>query len=455
MAVAVPVAAGMLIKYLEDAKSLIDTYGPYVKDMPVHLQNINDALRTSKPTGPYGSELKYPGGNIKGGSSNQTSSSGKKIKYSKFTRNLRGGMAKSTRKAKGYRKRKPYSKSKRSKKYSKRPRYAKYDAVIDNQTGGLSSSGRVNVVGHSNVAVSRVRVALWAAAFKHLFTKAGFDVVDGTTPLPLNATDIIELQWRESEAVAGTGASPTITTIGSTSVIGIATYFAQNTNGWNIEGVATSRKRVFTRLIYRPPTHNVYFNSVAMSLQGADFSVKFETKLKLQNRTVEAAGDELVDVNSMPLDCVMFSGKGQGPTWRKEGTVNNFIASSTQNYIATEDNALVRIPLKNEFERVSKQKKFVFAPGKIMMSELKSTQKVEFSKAMNSLLPGASANDKTNFHLGKYELFMFERTMDVVGTTPLPVVVAYDLTAKISVKFKVGRNKDIGTMFVAGSYITL
>lgn len=349
------------------------------------------------------------------------------------------------------------------KKYSKRRgrRYTIYDAVFDYQQGGLASSAKVNCLGHSNVAVRNVRTALWAAALKKLFTKALYDLIDGTINIPINATDEIEVQWRESEGTTGTafnvtGAALALVGPSGLSLNGIALYLSNPTRPYNLETVGTSNKRIFTRLIFRTTAVNALVNTCVTHLQGAMFEVGVESSLKLQNRTVEAAGDEIVDVNSMPLDCVMFTGIGQGPTWRKEAvSPNNFVASSTTNLINTDDNLLVRIPEKKEFERVKMQKKLIFGAGQIKINTLKSTMKMEFSKMMNSLLPGSVANDKQNYRLGKYELFMFERTMDVIGTAPLNIVVAYDLTAKVKAKFIEGRNREIGTMFVAGTYVNV
>lgn len=337
--------------------------------------------------------------------------------------------------------RKKYKKSKKG--YT----IVRYDAIQDRGQGGIATSSRVGVLGHTSIPVINARIVLWCAVLKKLFQKTGFSPTSLDQILPVLGTDIIELTWQEQEGTSPSGSAASITTIGASTIAGLASYFADATRTWNLEN-KDANKRSYLRMLFRYPaaTPNGYLAPCGVNLQGAKLVLHGKSILKLQNRTVESAGDDEVDVNSMPLDCIVFTGVGQGPLWRKEAAANNsFLASSSTSLIATEDLGLNRGVHKYEFDRVKKEQKLVMTPGQIRISTVQSKHTKEFAAMMNSFMPN-SAGAKANFGIGNYKMYQYERTMDCL-IAPLPVTMGYDLQYTLKGKFTEGKAKQVTTLY--------
>jgi len=300
---------------------------------------------------------------------------------------------------------------------------------IQSEQAGISSSSRVQCLGHTSIAALNARIIAWAAVIKRILQKIGFNPnsLDQTIPI-FAVTDKFILSWRFHDQSVVTTTPDDITTVGN-SVLAIATFYASGNRPWNSDTSATSNQRIYERLIFEPTETNPKAAAASVQFQGSKVSVYGLSKLKFQNRTLENVSDDMADVNHVPLEMYSWSGNGQGPQWKKEQSAGNtFIADITTGLIYSEDVNLRKVPDVKEFMRVKSSKKLLLPVGGLKLSNVSSTHTMEFSRFMNALMPqGTGITFKLRYdQIGKYKTHMLERLIDPQGTGTISC--AYEIT---------------------------
>jgi len=192
----------------------------------------------------------------------------------------------------------------------------------------------------------------------------------------------------------------------------------------------------------------VYFDGVAttpavgseqicsLDLKRATVSMISKSALKLQNRSINATGnDEADDVDNVPLYGKSYDGPGnyfivQETYYNPPVTVeSNFQAAG---FIAT--SPLAEPPFLTQMQHAKKSGKAHLDPGQIKTSVLNYS----FTMDVNRLLNTVGRTDITSniCNIGKYRAFILEKMLQASPTTDTnPIRVAYETDIKVGTIF--------------------
>jgi len=156
---------------------------------------------------------------------------------------------------------------------------------------------------------------------------------------------------------------------------------------------------------------------VDLSLQKATVNICIKSSLKIQNRTINAAGnDEADDVDNVPLHGKLYDGKGNHMIFNQ--VYYNAVSSIDYNF--NDDKFLVTSslsepPIKSVLGRVNKSGKLHLDPGEIKTSVLESKSTTNLNKMISYLGQGGATSNILN--IGKFRAFIVEKMLKAIGTT--------------------------------------
>jgi len=244
--------------------------------------------------------------------------------------------------------------------------------------GTVSASPDVQAMLHSSCPIKNLQKRAWEAVVTAVMRKAGFQItsldqvlVDGVAGAYLK----VDYYVSPGSAVATTAtlALGTTETIDGVANAIILLFTADS---------VTIKDYMFDRITYYPPALTAtQYCGASLNLRGA--KVKFLTKnsLKIQNRTVEATGDETVDVNNVPLRWTKYCYKGNSLMTRVRQfasaqtslTTQNYRGFLAQSYSQAGLSGMAEPPSPATFVGVKTVAKGILEPGSIQTSVINST----------------------------------------------------------------------------------
>lgn len=161
-----------------------------------------------------------------------------------------------------------------------------------------------------------------------------------------------------------------------------------------------------------------------------------KTSLKLQNRSVAAAGDDEMDVNNVPVYGKLYTGWGNGVISRSQ---ENVVLLNGENlgvpiaYNGSGSTNFAEPPPAYEFTHCRKVAKFYLNPGSIKTGILSYKKTMKLNEMVKVLL---NYYDRTTsnlqwYGLGKFQIFGIER---VIAKTGGEISPAIDITYEIDWK---------------------
>lgn len=244
--------------------------------------------------------------------------------------------------------------------------------------------------------------------------------------------DIFYLWWRQSNfaTVSATGSTYTV-------VAGDVT-FMDIVNNWT------------TTIVNSMITGGIIFDGsfpvsvdfassgqkpIKVNLLDAKINFFIKSSMKIQNRTVAAAGDDEVDVNNVPISGRIYNGVGNGPVLRNIGANSNlFNGVSFKNPAALAAGSVAQLsepPAACDFTYCKRYGKVVLQPGAIKTCWLTSKLNVlvaNFWKKINQYYNGTNSYER--FELGLFNTVAYEKVLGKLAAES-DISVAYEVDYKI------------------------
>lgn len=271
---------------------------------------------------------------------------------------------------------------------------------------------------HSTFPVLTIVKYTLYSLFKNLLNQGGINIsaFSDNRAARIGTGDIFAIDWKSSVTTA------TVVT-GYTVVIGDSTYkdcaegFWQSIyNGLINNSAGFTSRSVVLRAYWITATGE---HVAELNLQGSYVSVVAKSTMKMQNRSVNVAGDEEIDVNNVPLYGKGYDGRGNGFVTKS----NNVIlqpCDSTNGWFtvgATTTSELQEPPQLYSLQYAKGVKSLHIASGAIKTSILydKSSMSLQqMLRTANSLY--FQVTDTEQFHrIGKVRMYALERPIAKLG----------------------------------------
>jgi len=184
--------------------------------------------------------------------------------------------------------------------------------------------------------------------------------------------------------------------------------------------------------------------------------VYVKSTLKIQNRSVEVAGDDEDDVDNVPLYGRTYEGNGSGMDSRNPrvlaAAVDFYSHKSTGmiNVIpGSSDMSLREPPLPNNFVGVKDSQKFSLSPGKIKTSILETHIKgTSLHRLMRTLYDPTNSGDVyRNTTYGSYRVMGYEKVI-LAEASKLTTSIAYEKNDRIAFKLNTHWNNSTNEYFM-------
>jgi len=296
------------------------------------------------------------------------------------------------------------------------------------ETGNVLSSDEVRYIGHSTFVFTQLWERLAAAMVKRLALKAGLMIQKLSDIIPYGiAGDVWTIRYRTSWESAAPLTDHNYTATGAYDYQDIidswTTFFM---NFWNTQYNIDS-------IFFQPTTTaaTVGRSWVQINLKNASIHVDCKATLKIQNRTINAEGDDnRDDVDNVPIYGKGYFGYGSG-TQYNSGTVGTlpFVADGQSGIISKDaltDIALYEPPMAHLFHHCKSTGKVRLDPGYIKTSVLTWKRTV----SLLSFMRRAASPPATNLHqfntLGNFRFFGLEKMIDATPEGGTPIIVAFE-----------------------------
>jgi len=292
------------------------------------------------------------------------------------------------------------------------------------ESGGPLSADECLHVGHITGAKQQIQNIAWQSILKLLLQKMNIRLLELNSfmigPLGFVVGDTFTFSYKADANATALSTTTYILVPASTfnDVVDamVATFASAN----NAEIVPIT-------FAYSSTTSKIYAQSITLESLMLHYQIK--SSLKVQNRTVNVAGnDEADDVDNVPVYGKSIGGNGTG-------VVSRFPNSTTPAQVFGEvDSGIIRNvvldpgalePLSGYFwPKSSQEGKIHLDPGQIKTSVLSTTRNISL-KYLYKLF--ATKNNTTGIIVpfGKYRFFQIERMID--AGTELPLLVAYEV----------------------------
>jgi len=324
---------------------------------------------------------------------------------------------------------------------TKRARISARGVYENIERGIVYSSLHCLYVGHASAPVERLKQVLMYAFVKALAMKIGTVPVDFDDNIAFGVSgDIWRIGIRNSNETAGgtsnidfthTADGVTYRAIASKWLAGFST------------GVPAQTQIVFTSMEFIPVLATSLQGAKVIVLAGAKVQFDCKASLKIQNRTVQAAGDDEADVNNVPVYGKSYYGRGNGTNYaRYQGAaINPFVADyyGVLRKESTSTNPLMEPPEAFMFTDVKKKGKLRIEPGEIKTSNLTSSFTISLAHVPKMLFDAASSADVfRRSPLGDFRFFAIEKMIHVNGDTN-NITIALEHNLMIGAQLKLGR----------------
>jgi len=303
---------------------------------------------------------------------------------------------------------------------------------------GVKTSEELCSFGHTTNAYNPTYRVVVAAVIKKLIHMANiyFDALESTpfsgdiSVLDYINHDRVKIWWKKRDIDSGFF-DETLILLNTDSLNTIINWMVNPSRPWNNAGYSEKGNMVLGRLEFLPASAEAIVDDestgerharyTCINLENVTVYVKAKSALKMQNRTVEEAGDDESDVNNVPLYGRAIEGNGSGPRWKnqkKEASVS-FISNNQGIINVVEKTNLQEPPNPEEFFRVKKVGKVKIEPGEIRTSVLSHTVTKSFNswyRGLNAVQMISASSPETeqlypDYPIGKYRLFHIEKML--------------------------------------------
>jgi len=299
-------------------------------------------------------------------------------------------------------------------------RYGTYKTV---ENGDVLTSTHVRYIGHTTHPADQIWNQISKALVKRIAISVGMEVNDFEKTIVASAIgDQWQIRYRTSWDATATLSSHTfistaVYSLGDVAFDFVTWLIANWNNQYNIDGMT-----------FIPTTGSKYPLKI-INLKQALVHVDIKSTLKIQNRTVNAEGDDSNDVDNAPLYGRGYYGNGNGTQYNDNtvGTVP-FVGDKDTGVISKDAGASVSLrepPFANMFVSCKQQGKIHLDPGQIKTSVLTYKK----TTLLNSLMRQTVMNNSTIGRLyttsGQFRFFGLEKMIDATSD-PLSIIVAYE-----------------------------
>jgi hypothetical protein len=325
--------------------------------------------------------------------------------------------------------------------------YNKYGVTETLEQGGVMNSGvqtatanNTIVIGHATLPTDRIVLMLMRALVKKLFVAVGIhEVPDFNARIPgMVVGDFVYLQYYNNENTA------TISTVFYTGLGTAAdTYEAVAVKLFDdLSAFATSVQQLqFINVQFIPGATQNRLKYFVMPLETAFVHLYGKSDLKMQNRTVNDAGDDADDVDNVPLQGRSYSGTGNGT-----GAINrnNLYSGAARDFIAGETyGTIAKVPTERwyqeppgpeVFQSVKTSAKVKLDPGSLKTSCLITKTSISLNKFVKAVLVNtfAPTDGHHRHYLGQYRFFMFEKMItSLAGAEARNMLIAYETNLEL------------------------
>jgi len=285
-------------------------------------------------------------------------------------------------------------------------------------------------IGHITHPQRPVLKALWMSILKELLIKSGFSFDNPAEQvLPFLATDEIRVWWKRD----------------ATGTVHINSFFMNTTstletmaelflNPSLVQWYSTSTTDVtfpiqemfFDRIAIICTVFNPRINSAYLDMKTMRVHYNIKSALKVQNRTLNAAGDDDIDdVDNVPIYGKKYEGSGTGARMITNNSDVTFYGDNRNGLIIRStsiapDNYIREPPAPHLFTEVKKWSKVSIQPGSIKTSILSSKGSQDLNNFHQGLMLFITNVTNVKRKVGKFSFMALEKVIDSTeSSTPI------------------------------------
>jgi len=309
--------------------------------------------------------------------------------------------------------------------------------VLD--TKQLAGSGPTVIVGHATCPGERLLNMIWEDIVRNLAIKSGMRVTDIDNDIyGVTGDEILIRYWIDRSNLA-TKSTYTYVQPASPGSISIVAGFLKD--HWLGLGDQVQLDNI--EFIPKGTAPASYYKRVDMPLQKAKVTVYTKSSLKMQNRSVEVAGDDDAnDVDNVPLYGKSYEGPGSGMRSITFWGGNSFVCDDQFGDIWKQDTVsstdLREPPPAAQFTNVKKFGKARVEPGQIKTSVLTYSRTILLDEILRILnQENLVANNQVYYNFGKFRVFVLEKMIQTLGSNDdLGIKLGYEVNSYHQVTFK-------------------
>lgn len=302
------------------------------------------------------------------------------------------------------------------------------------EKSGTQTPSIAGIIGHSSISRTYALRCLMGALLRLILYRNGIKANSPTqnvTPMVTGTVIGIEFQYA---GATNDGFSITIT-----APITFSQILDAFINGLNAKYDALSATLVpydirFRNIYITSPAVNNAPNTTTIDLINAKIQMWCMSSLKVQNRSLNSAGDDDIhDVDQVPLKVVNYSGYGTGLDSRYDFLGLGFNANQDCIIAASDPPLAGDAPLPSLLQGVRKYGYSDINPGDIKTDILKNNIYVSLDTLTRTII-GPRGNGNLRLPLGKYAFMHYEKTIEANNASPVAMSIAYENQLYISSK---------------------
>lgn len=297
------------------------------------------------------------------------------------------------------------------------------------ETGGVLGNQDIVYVGHATGPRDRIFEQCSQTMLKLLMTKMNIRIRDFDAPLseiPIPATSQFRFTYKLNASTATTTVDTYI--VGAADTFNNVAFFFSN-----LWAGSTNYSEVMPLTFAYVGDGGIQNASIALEALMFHFDIK--SSLKLQNRSINSAGNDQVDeVDNVPLYGKSIGGTGTGVQARFPSSTspanifgslsNGLISKVTIDVNSTE-------PLSGYFwPKSSQQGKIHIDPGQLKTSVLSTKRSISLKLMLKMFSTAPVNNTGLIASFGKYRFFQLEKMIDT--GVAINLLVAYELNTSMS-----------------------
>lgn len=327
-------------------------------------------------------------------------------------------------------------------KKAKRKVQKKYNSGVQLTTerGGIlntkiaGEAGPTVVIGHGTVPAEQTLTLIFRTIAQELARRVGIDITDVDTARFGETNDVIRMYYFADRNLTTTILSHDITQLAvprSVGTVGTAMMLWWQT----LNEQAQLHSVDYLPISNQSPAPNASnYTRFQLPLLKARISMHVKSTLKMQNRTVEAEGDDDAnDVDNVPLFGKVYEGSGNGMRSISKNGGMSFVADDNYGDIWKQDTRSTGVdhirepPPPNMFTNVKKHSKLRIEPGGIKTSSLTYNRSMLLDTLLQ-ILNQETVGNEVYIPMGTFRVMILEKMIQV-GTfaSDLGIRIGYEV----------------------------